>query len=166
MKAIASIIVMALVALPAWAGPGKAGLWDVTTQINFTKGGPQIPPAQLEKMKQMGIDLPFGKPVTSKVCVTPEMAARDEAPRPVREKDGCEMKNYNRSGSTITADMVCNGNMKGTGKLKVNYDSNASYNGTMDFNGTEPQSGAVEMHNAFSGKWISDSCGTVKPFTK
>ena len=187
MKAIVSVMVMAFAALPAWAGPGKAGLWDVTMQMNFTKGGPQIPSMQLDQMertetdrsawrtrsraaspqldktKQMGIESPFGKAVTSKVCITPAMAARDEAPRPMREQDGCEMKNYNRNGSAITADMVCNGDMKGTGKLKVNYYTNTSYSGTMDFSGTGPQSGAVEMHNAFSGKWISDSCGSVKP---
>ena len=163
MKRIAAIVVATLFAFPAWAGPGKAGLWDVTTQMNFGKGGPQIPPAQLEKMNQMGIDLPFGKPVVTKVCITPEMAAKDEPPKPMREKDGCEMKNYTRSGGAITADMVCNGEMKGDGKLKVSYDSNASYSGTMDFTGSAPHSGPVEMHNAFSGKWISENCGSVKP---
>ena len=108
MKRIAAIIAATLFAglfaFPAWAGPGKAGLWEVTTQMNFAKGGPPIPRAQhektkptevdrsswrttsraqrtqLEQTKQMGIASPFGQPVVNKVCITPKMAASDEPP--------------------------------------------------------------------------------------
>jgi hypothetical protein len=157
----------ALLALPlaASAAHRKPGLWETTVQLNFVKGGPQIPPAQLQQMKQMGIQLPFNRPTTVKQCLTAEQAAKEEAPSYGRNKD-CQMKNAHYSGSTFSGDLVCNSqDMKGTGTIKATFDSDTQYHGTMHFAGTSPQHGGgeVEMNNEFTGRWISADCGTVKP---
>jgi hypothetical protein len=147
----------------AHAQTRKAGLWENTATVNFSQGGPQIPPEQLEKMKQMGIQLPFGRPIVVKACVTPEMAARSEPPRVTREQDGCKMAGFDASANPITGELVCDGDMKGKGSLKVFHDSNTAYKGTMDFAGVDKRGTAVAMEITFSGRWLSDDCGGVAP---
>jgi hypothetical protein len=144
---------------------GKPGLWTVTTQLDFTKGGPQIPPEQLEKMKQMGIQLPFGKPVSHDVCITPEQAAQDEPPKP-EQRGSCTMQNLKRDGHSFSGDMVCHGEMEGIGHMRLSYDSDEHYTGSMQFAGQGQREGAIEMNDQFSGQWKSADCGTVKPFAQ
>jgi hypothetical protein len=146
---------------------GKPGLWEVTTQLNFTKGGPmaQIPPDKLAMMKQMGIQLPgSGQPFTTRMCVTPEQAAADSPPPPDRQHQ-CQIQNLKRDGHTFNADLVCNGDeMQGSGHMTVSYDGDEHYSGSMQFSGTSQHAGAVEMNNQVSGQWQGADCGTVKPF--
>ena len=62
------------------AGQTKPGLWEMTIKSDAMKNRPKIPPEQLEKMRQMGINMPQmqdGSMVT-KVCISKEMAERDE----------------------------------------------------------------------------------------
>jgi hypothetical protein len=155
--------VLLVAATSAWAGPGKAGLWEITMSVNFTQGGPQISPDQLEKMKSMGIAIPGSRPMVSQRCVTPEMAARDEPPKVSPGRGDCTIKDFTHSGTSFTANMVCTGEVTGEGNVHVDYESNASYKGVMDFTGTSRQSGPVKMHNEFAGKWLGDDCGNVKP---
>jgi hypothetical protein len=149
--------------LAAFAGHRKPGLWQNTVQINFTKGGPQIPAAQLEKMKQMGIDLPFNRPMTTKHCLTAADAEKDDHPDFGKEKE-CQVKNAAFSGNTFSADLVCNSpDMQGTGNVKATFTSDTAYSGTMHFAGTSAHMGGqVEMNNQFSGQWLSSDCGDVK----
>lgn len=142
---------------------GKPGLWESTIVVNFTQGGPRISPEQIERMKQMGINLPIGRPLVVKSCMTPEMAARNDIPRATRENDHCKLTDYDREGNPITATLICDGDLKGQGKLKIGYDSSTSYKGTMEFTGTDKQGAPLAMQNTFSGKWLGDDCGDVKP---
>jgi len=166
---LASIAVAAAFALPltaqAWTH-GKPGLWATTVDMSFSKGGPPpIPPEQLEKMKQMGIKLPFGEPVTTNICITPEQAAQDEPPKPEQQDKSCQVQNLKHSGNSFSGEMVCNGAMQGSGHFESTYVGDESYNGKMDFAGTTKR-GEIAMSNKFSGKWLGADCGTVKPFTR
>ena len=141
----------------------KPGLWDVTVQMNFTKGGPQIPPDQLAKMQQMGIKLPFGgAPQTFKHCVTPEEAARDDHPD-AGNKD-CQMSNQKWDGNHYTADIACNGREgKMTGHIDATAGSDTDYVATTHMEGNNPQLGGdFAMDNHISGKWDAADCGGVK----
>ncbi|MGA2552695.1 MAG: DUF3617 domain-containing protein [Burkholderiaceae bacterium] len=160
-KFIAFLLLAGAVTL-AQGEPRKAGLWEQTMTINFTQGGPQIPPEQLEKMKQMGIQLPFGRPMVNKVCVTPEMAARNEPPRTMREQDQCHMSGFDMSANPISAEMVCEGDTKGKGTLKVSHDAE-SYKGMMEFTGTDKRGTPIAMQGNFAGRWLGADCGDVKP---
>ncbi|MDB5986014.1 MAG: hypothetical protein JWR16_1067 [Nevskia sp.] len=168
-KYLLSIAALALVAAPltaaAWTH-GKPGLWATTVEMSFSKGGPPpIAPEQLEKMKQMGIKLPFGEPVTTNICITPEQAAQDQPPKPPQRDNSCQTQNLQKSGNSFSGDLVCNGAMNGSGHFQSTYLSDESYAGTMDFAGTSKH-GEVAMNNKFSGKWLSADCGSVKPFDK
>jgi len=170
---VASAAVLPLTALAYTHG--KPGLWEITSQTSFTKGGPQvaqpqIPPDKLAMMKQMGIQLPATTPggshsFTTKVCVTPEEANTDSPPPPDRQR-ACQMQNLKRDGHTFTADMVCSGEMQGSGHMSVTYDSDEHYSGKMEFSGTSEHLGEVATSNEFSGRWLGADCGTVKPFVR
>jgi hypothetical protein len=149
---------------------GKPGLWQTTVQMNFAKGGPPpmpaLSPQVLAMMKQMGREPPpdMTKPMTSKFCLTPEQANADKPPAP-QQQGNCQMENLKRDGHTFTADMVCDGAMKGTGHMSVSYDNEEHYTGSVHFTGTNPRTGDIDMTNEFSGQWLGADCGSVKPFT-
>lgn len=162
MKARVGVLGMAAVAIvaaPALASHGKAGLWDITVKMSMPNM-PQIPPDQLAKMKAMGVTVPNGNTMTVSHCMTPAEVAADTPPQMNQNQD-CSMKNIKTSGGQFSADMVCNGaDMKGNGHLSVNYDSDSHYAGQMTFAGMSHGHQAV-MTNNFEGRWVSASCGTV-----
>ena len=167
-KTAAKILLCVLVALPLAAQAArKPGLWEVTSSMTFNKGGPQIPPEQLEKMKQMGIEMPFNKPVTMKHCLTKEEAERDDQPPAMRKESNCQTKDFQKSGGSFSAKLVCNGkNMTGEGDIKGTYSGGETYSGTTHFVGTSSHGGQqhdVDMTTEFSGKWLGSDCGDVKP---
>lgn len=154
-----------LVPVAALAGQGKAGLWEISTQINMGAAMPEIPPEQMEMMKKMGIKMPGpgGDPIVIKQCITKEQAERDEPPKVQKDDSGCKTANVNKSSKGMTADMVCDGRMKGKGTVKVNYHGSDQYSGTWSFKGRDEGGSDVQMSSEFSGKWLGADCGNVKP---
>jgi len=180
-KNIVRVAAVAALVLPlaAVAAPHqKPGLWQVSTQMQMSGAGmpqqPQIPPEQLAKMQAMGIQMPQMSPGggmamnhSSQICITPEQAARDEAPS--TGNDQCQVTNTSFSGSTYSATVVCNSpQMQGTGTIKGTFSSDEAYTANMHFTGTMqhgPHSGPVDMTTNVTGKWQGSDCGSVKPFT-
>jgi hypothetical protein len=143
----------------------KPGLWEMTMKSDAMKNMPAIPPEQLEQMRKMGIAIPKMQDgnISSKVCITREMAERDQLPQTGQDESGCQSKNYRRSGSSYTVDVVCNGPlMKGEGKIKGKFSGNESFSSTYDFNGVA-HGQSINQHHETSGKWLSADCGSVKP---
>lgn len=145
------------------AGHRKPGLWDTTVQMNFIKGGPQIPPDQLAKMQQMGIKLPMmgGEPHTFKHCVTPEEAAKDDHPE--TGNGDCQMQNQKWSGDSFSADMICHGRQGDMhGNIKASFSNDSTYTATTHMEGTSPHMGGdFAMESQISAKWLGADCGSV-----
>ncbi|MBA2689865.1 MAG: DUF3617 domain-containing protein [Burkholderiales bacterium] len=149
------------------AGKMKPGLWEITIKSDALAQMPNIPPEQLEKMKQMGVQMPQMKAggMVQQVCVSKEMAERDSPPGLDRQQSECKIKNQNQSGSTYTADMVCDGaNMKGNATIKATYSGDSAFTSTYDFKGTAGGQ-PVSQHHETSGRWSKADCGNVKPAT-
>jgi hypothetical protein len=142
---------------------GKAGLWSITTTMNFGAGMPQMPqmtPEQLAQMQRMGIQMPAmpgAQPIISQTCVTPDQAAAAKPPTVTREADKCTMQNLQTTGRTFSADMICTGDMNGKGAFKITYDTEEHYLGSMDFMGTA-QGRPANMKMTFEGKWLKADC--------
>src|SRR4051794_40459298 len=80
------------------AGQIKPGLWEMSMKSDAMKNMPKIPPEQLEQMKKMGIAMPSQDGVMkNKVCVSKQMAERDEPPSVNQKETGCQSKNFQRS---------------------------------------------------------------------
>ena len=164
----AVLAALTLVLLPAGsqaAGHGKPGLWEVTMTMAGMPAMPQIPPEQLAKLKQMGVQMPTsgpgGRSITSRHCVTPQQAASDMPPDISRGNSGCRSENVRSTGSGMSADLVCTGEMQGKGKMQVSYPSDRAYSGSYSFQGTAGGQPA-NISNSFSGKWLAADCGQTR----
>jgi hypothetical protein len=147
------------------AGQLKPGLWEMTVKSDAVKSMPNIPPAQLEQMRKMGIDVPQMKDgaMLTKVCISKKMAERDEPPVTAQNQAGCQPKNYQRSGNGYSVDVVCDGPMmKGEGKARGTFAGGEKFTSTYDFNGSM-HGQPVSQHQESSGKWLGADCGSVKP---
>jgi hypothetical protein len=117
-------------------------------------------------MQQMGIKLPMmgGEPTTIQSCLTPEQAAKDDQVDSGR--GDCQMQNKSWSGSTFTADMVCNGREGDMhGHIKANASSDTSYTAIGHMEGNNPHLGGdFAMDTQVSGQWQGADCGSVKPY--
>jgi len=104
-RTIALLSVAAAFALPAIAGPQKAGKWQTTIKV---------------EMPGMPMQMPA---ITHDVCVTPQEAEKPEPPRSDRQKD-CTISDYKIEGSTVSWKMSCpKSNMTGDGTMTYSADS-------------------------------------------
>lgn len=164
----ASILSLSMLCSSAtvWAaGQIKPGLWEMTIKSDAFKDIPKMPPEQLKKMREMGINIPQMQDggMVSKVCITREMAERDDAPQMNQKESGCQSRNYQRSGDSYSLDIVCDGpSMKGTGKMKGSYSGSERFSSTYDFKGTA-HGQPITHRQESSGKWLNADCGSVKP---
>lgn len=147
------------------AGNMKPGLWEITTQSDAMQSMPKIPPEQIERMRKMGVDVPQlqNGAIVSKVCITPEMAQREQWPRPEQDGKDCTTGAPQTQGNGYTADIVCNGpNVKGKGTVKASFTGNTSFSSSTSFNGTAGGR-PIKDHSVTSGKWLAADCGAVQP---
>jgi len=129
-------IAAALVPAAALAGHGKAGLWSSTTTMTMNMpSGPNVPP----------------QTHSATFCMTQEQVNTD-APPP-SENPSCKIENVHSLGHTVTADMVCHGQMEGTGHFSTTYDSDTHYRAqfSMAMNG-------MTMNSAVEGTWVKADC--------
>jgi hypothetical protein len=167
-KTAISILMFSMLvsSVTAWAaGQIKPGLWEMTVKSDAFKDIPKMPPEQLKKMREMGINIPQIQDggMVSNVCISKEMAERDDTPQMNQKESGCQSRNYQRSGNTYSLDIVCDGpDMKGAGKIKGAYSGNERFNSSYDFKGTA-HGQPVNHRQESSGKWLNADCGSVSP---
>jgi len=156
-----ALVAVAALPLTAFASHGKAGLWKITTSMHMAgMQMPQLSAQQMAQMKAMGIHMPTDNTVTVQHCMTQAEVNADTPPDNQRQDSGCKMTNVKVVAHTMTADMVCTGQMKGQGHFNVTYDSPEHYKGQTAFKGTM-EGRPADMTNSFEGTWVSASCGNV-----
>ncbi len=150
----------------AWAaGQMKPGLWEMTIKSDMMAAMPKLSPQELKQMRDMGIQMPDMQNggMVQKVCITKEMAERDEPGMTDARDMGCEAKNYKSSGSRYSMDLVCNSaDMKGKGTIKGVFSGDDRFTSNYQFKGVAHGQNVDQSHET-SGKWLSADCGTVKP---
>lgn len=150
----------------AWAVDTlKPGLWEMTVKSDAMKALPKMTPEQMEQMRKRGVNMPLMQDggMLMKICVTKEMAERKLPPQAGQAGSECKSKNFQRTGSTYSIDIVCDGpNMKGEGKGQGTFAGNDHFKSTYDFKGTA-HGKPVAQHQETSGKWVGAVCGDVKP---
>ena len=104
--------------------------------------------------------------MVTKVCISKEMAERDQVPQMNQKETGCQSKNFQRSGGSYSMDIVCDGDrMKGEGKARGTLTGNDHFSSTYDFKGTM-QGKPVTQHHESSGRWLAADCGDVRPLSE
>jgi hypothetical protein len=149
-----------LLSAPVYAGHARPGLWNSTVVIDLGGQDPKMTADQAARMDTMGIKMPGrAQPLTSKMCLTPADAAADTPPK----RPGCTYQNIKWTGNSATGSYVCKGLMNGSGKFSVSYSSDKHYEGTTTFVGDPIQGQSTKAQTKFTGEWVSDNCGNVKP---
>ena len=165
-KASRFILLLSMLPAAAWAaGQTRPGLWEMTIRSDAMKNMPKISPEQMEQMRRMGINMPQmqGNGMVTKVCISREMAERDELPAMAQREAGCQVRNMQRNAGGYSMDIVCDGPvMKGEGKAKGSFSGDSSFTSTYDFKGSM-HGQPVDQHHETSGKWLSADCGNLKP---
>lgn len=150
----------------------KPGLWENTSQMGGAMGAPMaqmqqqmasMPPAQRKQMEamlaQQGIRMD-AQGVTSKVCITKEMAERAELPS--QSEGDCKSTLAPRTGNTMKFSFVCT-KPPSTGEGVYTFASAEAYTSDMKIISTaqgQPQTSTIKG----SARWLSTDCGAVKPF--
>lgn len=152
---------------PAIAGSAeklnvKTGLWETQTALQFS--GMPVPKSLRDKLKpeqlaKMRADLKAEAakgPIreTSRECITEEELANPFASSNTKD---CRQTMVKTTGTSQEARMVCEGEYKGTGVLKISAPTPETMNGTLDLDmsdGTE----SFTMKGTLSGRWISADC--------
>jgi hypothetical protein len=145
----------------------KPGLWEMTMKSDAMKNMPKISPEQMEQMRKMGVHVPQMQDggMVTKVCITKEMAERDQMPMAENQSD-CQAKNHQRNGKGYSVDVVCDGpDLKGTGKVKGKMNGSERFSSTYDFKGTA-HGQPISQNHEHSGKWLASDCGSVKPMAE
>jgi hypothetical protein len=152
----------------------KPGLWQITHQ---TQGGdmgrsmaamqqqmasmsPQQRKLVQEHMARQGMQTgPGGGAGTSiKVCITPEMAQRNQVPG---GHGDCNSTSQARSGNTMKVAFACT-NPPSKGEGEVTFASPEAYTSRMTVT-TTVQGKPQQMTMNSSGKWLAADCGSIKP---
>lgn len=156
----------------------KPGLWEISQTMQSGSG--QMEKAMAEMNKQMAAMTPeqrkmmqealgkqggsmpqgggAGQPMTAKMCITKEMAERNE----VAPVDGnCKSTMAPRSGNSMKFSFSC-ANPPSSGEGEVSFSGSTAY--TSKVNVKTVVNGKPEtMQMQSSGRWLAAECGAVKP---
>lgn len=146
----------------------KPGQWDMTINMQM-KDMPKMSAEDMAEMKKMGIQMPMGggEPMHVQQCITPEQASLNQPPmNPSQSKDGCTIKNYKHSGNKASGEMVCTGDMKGTGKFDMTLNGDTSYASKVSFKGVSKEGQPIDQTTDMAGKWVKAKCDAGIPGSK
>ncbi len=178
---LAGIVAFGITALPAAAQTMKPGLWEITNKMGGSgESGAKMAAAmeqmqkqmasmspeqrkQMEKMMaQQGVGMSPGAPgggMAIRVCITKEMAARNETP--AQTQGDCKQEPMQKSGNTTKFKFTCT-KPPSSGEGEVTMNNPESY--TMKMKMTSQAKGMPEqMTMDAQGKFVSSDCGAVKP---
>lgn len=167
---------LTLGALGANAQSTRPGLWEINSKMG---GNPEMdaamaqmqqqmaamPPEQRKMMQDMmarqgmNIGAGAGGGVSMKVCITPEMAARQEMP--TQTEGDCTTTITSRSASAMKMNFVCK-NPPSSGEGTYTFSGDTAYTMKMVMKSVEngkPQTITIDGQ----GKWLSKDCGNIKP---
>ncbi len=168
--------VLLLGATGALAQSTKPGLWEIQTKMG---GNPQMDqamaqmqqqmasmsPAQRKMMEDMmaqqGVNVGVGKggAMSVKVCITPEMAARQELP--TQTEGDCKTQITSRTANSLKLSFACT-NPPSSGDGSYTFRGDTGYDMTMRVKTTQngkPMNTTMEG----TGRWLGADCGKVRP---
>ena len=174
MSFVLAAAALAAACLPAGAQALKPGLWEINNKM---KGNAEMDQAMAEAQKQMAGMPPeqrkqmeammaqrgmrmapsAGGGMTMQMCMTKEMAERNDVPM----QDGCTMTKQQRSGNTMKMAFNCT-RPPSSGEGEFTFMGSEAYKSHMVVK-TMAQGKQETMEMDATGKWLGADCGSVKP---
>jgi hypothetical protein len=156
----------------------QPGLWEITTHMQggssdkmaasmekMQKEMANMPPDQRKMMQDMmakqGVQMgsAAGGGISMKVCMTPEMAARNELNS--GQRGDCKHTSTPRLDNRMKYSFVCT-NPASSGEGEVTFRGREGYSTKMSITSTvkgKPE----KMDIQGEGKWLGKDCGNIKP---
>lgn len=173
--AVAAVFVT-LAALPASAQSMKPGLWEITSKVG---GNPEMDKAMAQMQQQMASLPPDQRKMmedmlakqglggmgasaagfSAKVCITKEMADRNQMP--VQQQGDCKTTTSDRTATGMKMAFTCT-NPPSNGEGQFTFAGDSSYSMKMKINSTI-QGKAQTTTMDGSGRFVAADCGNVKP---
>lgn len=168
-----------LLALPlaAAAQTTKPGLWEITQKMG---GNPKIDAGMAQMQQQMaamspeqrkmmqdmmarqGMSMPDATPggaMRMQLCITPEMAARNDPPPPA--EGNCKTQVKKRTPTEMQIAFQCTDPVS-SGDGTFRYQGDNRYSSVMNVT-TRADGKDERVKIEGEGRWLSASCGNVKP---
>ncbi len=168
-----------LLALPlaAAAQTTKPGLWEITQKMG---GNPKIDAGMAQMQQQMaamspeqrkmmqdmmarqGMSMPGAAPgggMRMQICITPEMAARNDPPPPA--EGNCKTQVQKRTPTEMQIAFQCTDPVS-SGDGTFRYKGDNSYTSVMNVT-TRVDGKDERVKIEGEGRWVGASCGNVKP---
>ena len=176
-RTLAMLLAALALSATAHAQSTKPGLWEINQKMG---GNAEMDKAMAQMQQQMagmsaaekkmmqdmmakqGMSMPAagaGGGMAMKVCITPEMAAKQDMP--VQTEGDCTTTITSRSANTLKMNFVCK-NPPSSGEGTYTFSGDTAYTMKMLMKSTH-QGKPVSTTLDGQGKWLSASCGTVKP---
>lgn len=167
-KVILSTLLLMLIATTSSAENSiRPGLWEITTKSDLLAQVPRLSPQQMDQIavlvKRHGMEMPKieNNAMTSRVCITPEMAQQDTPTYFYENQSGCVVMNATQSDNQYRVDLVCeNAQFKGNGVAEGSFASSESFAGTTTFDSVATGK-SVHITTETSGRWIGENCAAV-----
>lgn len=174
LKTIAVGGLIALATTATHAQSQQPGLWEITHKMSgsaemdaamaqMQKQMAAMSPEQRKQMEtMMGANMPSaakGGGMSLKVCITPEMAARNELPR--QTEGDCTTQITSRSASAMKMTFVCT-NPPSRGEGLYTFTGDKSYTAAITIQSSRNGKAETQTING-SGTWLGANCGGVKP---
>ena len=145
----------------ALADHGKAGLWSVDMSI-VGQDTSQLSPEVTSQMKAKGLIPNARGGFTLQRCMTQAEVEDDNNIINAHASKDCQIVNQGRDGQLFSADLVCKGQLNGTGHVDVRYDSDVHYESRLVITAVEPEGKSMKQDQTFEGRWISPICPAQK----
>ena len=167
-------LAFAAVAHGAQAQAFKPGLWETNNKMGGGGGKLQgalamaqqhlasMDPEQRKQIEGMmarqGVVV-SNDGVVAKMCITPEMAAKQQLP--IQQHGNCSYQHDKPVGNTMAFSFSCT-NPRANGEGSASFTSPTTYTSSMRV--TTDATGSSETVNIdSSGRWLGADCGAVKP---
>ncbi len=148
----------------------RPGLWEITTSSDLLWFAGQIPPDQMQNIKDLANEYGFELPqvengaAISTACITQEMANQNSFPAFDQNQLGCTASKATRSGNNYQLDFSCASNeLTGNGTAHGTITSPESFSGQTQFDGVAQGNQPVSGQADINGKWLNAICGAVNP---
>jgi len=142
----------------------RPGLWEITGSSPLLALAEGIPPQQMQGLDNLARQYGFSVPTirhdaaTTRVCVTPEMAAQSVPPTLYAQQAGCVARHITQTGNRFQADISCDGaDVSGTGQAEATFDTPMHFSGITVFKGTV-RGVPVDDSAQTNGRWIAAEC--------